>query len=191
MTENGRFLLAVNAGSNQVSVLRIRSDGTLRLVQGGLVSSGGVQPVSIAVRPSGSRGDHSRSSRQLVYVANLGVGGTNYTGFTLSSAGRLGPLAGSTISLPAGSQPGDVLFNGDGRLLAGTRVGTSLIDSFAVGHDGRLTAAPGSPFPAQGLGPFGSEFRPPTRVSSLFPTRTTPPPTPGRCQRSRWQPTAG
>jgi 6-phosphogluconolactonase len=167
MTENGRFLLAVNAGSNQVSVLRIRSDGTLRLVQGGLVSSGGVQPVSIAVRPSGSRGDHSRSSRQLVYVANAGVGGTNYTGFTLSSAGRLGPLAGSTISLPAGSQPGDVLFNGDGRLLAGTRVGTSLIDSFAVGHDGRLTAAPGSPFPAQGLGPFGSEFRP-TNARQLF-----------------------
>ena len=35
-----------------------------------------------------------------------------------------------------------------------------MIDSFAVGFDGRLTAAPGSPFAAQGLGPFGSEFRP-------------------------------
>ena len=30
-----------------------------------------------------------------------------------------------------------------------------------------MTAAPGSPFPAQGLGPFGSEFRP-TSPSQLF-----------------------
>ena len=36
----------------------------------------------------------------------------------------------------------------------------SLIDSFRVGRDGRLIAAPGSPFAAQGPGPFGSEFRP-------------------------------
>jgi 6-phosphogluconolactonase len=170
ITDDGRFLLAVNAGSNQISVLRIRSDGALRPVQGGLVSSGGAQPVSITVHAVAARddeGDDSGSSRHLVYVANAGTGGTNYTGFTLSSQGRLRPLARSTISLPAGSQPGDVLFNGDGRLLAGTRVATSLIDSFAVGRDGRLTAAPGSPFPAQGLGPFGSEFRP-TNVRQLF-----------------------
>ena len=77
------------------------------------------------------------------------------------------PIAGSTVALPDGSQPGDVLFNGDGTKLAGTRVGTSQIDSFTVGFDGRLTAAPGSPFPAQGLGPFGSEFRP-TNPDQLF-----------------------
>jgi 6-phosphogluconolactonase (cycloisomerase 2 family) len=46
-------------------------------------------------------------------------------------------------------------------------VGTSQIDSFAVGFGGRLTPAPGSPFQAQGLGPFGSEFRP-THPSQLF-----------------------
>jgi 6-phosphogluconolactonase len=60
-----------------------------------------------------------------------------------------------------------VLFNGDGSKLAGTRIGTSLIDSFTVGDDGRLTVAPGSPFPAQGVGPFGSEFRP-TNPAQLF-----------------------
>jgi 6-phosphogluconolactonase (cycloisomerase 2 family) len=53
-----------------------------------------------------------------------------------------------------------VLFNADGSKLAGTLVGTSQIASYTVGFGGRLTAAPGSPFPAQGLGPFGSEFRP-------------------------------
>ena len=45
--------------------------------------------------------------------------------------------------------------------------GPSFIDSFRVGHDGRLTAAPGSPFPAQRVGPFGSEFRP-TNPNQLF-----------------------
>jgi 6-phosphogluconolactonase (cycloisomerase 2 family) len=39
-------------------------------------------------------------------------------------------------------------------------VGTSLIDSFIVDRGGRLHAAAGSPFAAQGPGPFGSEFRP-------------------------------
>jgi 6-phosphogluconolactonase (cycloisomerase 2 family) len=60
-----------------------------------------------------------------------------------------------------------VLFNSDGSNLAGTRVGTSQIDSFSVGGDGRLTAAAGSPFAAQGPGPFGSEFRP-TDPRQLF-----------------------
>ncbi len=62
--------------------------------------------------------------------------------------------------MPDGSQPGDVLFSGDGSHLVGVRVATSLIDSFSVGADGRLTAASASPFAAQGAGPFGSEFRP-------------------------------
>ena len=64
------------------------------------------------------------------------------------------------MTLASDAAPGDVLFNGTGTSLAGTEVGPSLIDSFTVGSGGRLTAAPGSPFPAQGLGPFGSEFRP-------------------------------
>ena len=48
-------------------------------------------------------------------------------------------VAGSTVALPDSAPPGDVLFNGDGRKLVGTRVGTSQIDSFTVARDGRLT----------------------------------------------------
>src|SRR5215468_6034213 len=155
ISANGRFVIAVDAGSNQISVLRILAGGSLALVRGGVVPSGGVLPVSVAVHGN------------LVYVANAGTGGSNYTGFRLTPVGRLVPVSGSTVALPSGSQPGDVLFNGTGTKLAGTRVGTSQIDSFTVGTDGRLTAAPGSPFPAQGLGPFGSEFRP-TNSDQLF-----------------------
>jgi 6-phosphogluconolactonase (cycloisomerase 2 family) len=155
ISADGRLLIAADAGSNQVSVLRIREDGSLRLVSDGVVSSGGVLPVSVAVHDD------------LVYVANAGTGGSNYTGFRLRDDGRLDPIAGSTVALPSSSQPGDVLFNGPGTKLAGMRVGSSQIDSFTVGFDGRLTAAPGSPFTAQGLGPFGSEFRP-TNPDQLF-----------------------
>jgi 6-phosphogluconolactonase len=155
VSPDGRFVLAVDAGSNQVSVLRIRDDGTLKEVAGGTVSSGGSRPVSIAIH-----GD-------LVYVANAGDDASNYTGFHLGDSGRLTRISGSTVAVPAGSQPGDVLFNGTGRKLVGTRIGTSLIDSFTVGRDGRLTAGPGSPYVAQGLGPFGSEFRP-TNADQLF-----------------------
>jgi 6-phosphogluconolactonase len=140
-------LIAVDAGSNQLSVLRVRSDGSLRLVPGGVVSSRGVLPDSLAVH-----GD-------LVYVANSGAGHSNYTGFRLFG-GHLFHIPRSTVTLASGAAPGDVLFNGTGTKLAGTEVGPSVIDSFTVGSGGRLTAAPGSPFPAQGLGPFGSEFRP-------------------------------
>lgn len=155
ITSDGKYLLAVDAGSDQISVLRIGPDGGLKPVGGGAVSSGGNEPVSVAVHDN------------LVYVANAGDGGSNYTGFTLNPGGRLRPLADSTVALPDGSTPGDVLFNGDGTRLVGARVGTSLIDSFTVGADGRLTAAPGSPFAAQGAGPFGSEFRP-TDSTQLF-----------------------
>jgi 6-phosphogluconolactonase len=152
---DGRYLLAVDAGSGQISVLRIRPDGSLRPVGGGPVSSGGAEPVSIAVYAG------------LVYVANGGADANNYTGFTLNPGGHLRALVGSTVELPEGSEPGDVLFNPSGTNLVGVRVKTSLIDSFAVGADGRLTAAPGSPIPAQGPGPFGSEFRP-TDPNQLF-----------------------
>jgi 6-phosphogluconolactonase (cycloisomerase 2 family) len=152
---DGRYLLAVDAGSGQISVLRIRPDGGLRPVSGGPVSSGGAEPVSVAVNGG------------IVYVANGGSGANNYTGFTLNRGGRLRALAGSTIVLPEGSEPGDVLFNRSGTNLVGVRIKTSLIDSFAVGADGRLTASPESPVAAQGPGPFGSEFRP-TDPSQLF-----------------------
>jgi 6-phosphogluconolactonase len=151
----GRFVIAADAGSNQISVLRVNRHGSLSRVPGGVVSSGGATPVSIAVHGS------------LVYVANAGTAATNYTGFRLGHGGHLFRIPGSTVTLPSAAQPGDVLFNGTGTKLVGTRVGTSQIDSFTVGFGGRLTPAPGSPFQAQGLGPFGSEFRP-THPSQLF-----------------------
>jgi len=161
-SSDGRYLLVADAGSGQISVLRIRHDGSLSQVEDSPVSSGGSTPVTIAVHDD------------LVFVGNSGAN-SNYTGFRLNEGGHLRQLDNSTFALPSGTMPGDVLFDGDGSHLVGTRIGTGVgaatlpseIDSFTVGDDGHLTAAPGSPFAAQGAGPFGSEFRP-TNADQLF-----------------------
>jgi 6-phosphogluconolactonase (cycloisomerase 2 family) len=154
ISSDGRYLLAVDAKSNQISVLRLGFNGVPQPV-GSPVSSGGGEPLSIAV------------SGNLVYVANAGGTVPNVTGFLLAPNGTLNPLPGSTVSLPAGSGPDDVLFDPTGRKLVVNLDHTSSIASFHVLRDGLLVAAPGSPIAGQGLGPFGAEFRP-TNPSQLF-----------------------
>jgi len=154
---DGRYLLATDPASNQISVLRVKPNGGLQLAD--VESSHGTSPVSIAVHGS------------LVYVANGGAGGSNYTGFRLNAGGHLGHIAGSTFALPDDALPGHVLISPDGRRLVGTRVGPnagpSYLDGFRIGTDGRLTPAPDSPFAAQRIGPFGSSFSP-THGNQLF-----------------------
>jgi 6-phosphogluconolactonase (cycloisomerase 2 family) len=156
-TADGRYLLATDPGSNEISVLRIRPNGSLQIAD--VASSNGTSPVSIAVHGS------------LVYVANGGAGGSNYTGFRLNAGGRLSPIANSTFDLPDTAAPGHILISPDGRRLVATRVGPnagpSYLDAFRIGTDGRLTAAPGSPFAAERIGPFGSTFSP-TDGDTLF-----------------------
>jgi len=88
LSSDGRYLLAVDAGSNQISVLRVKHDGGLQAVKGSPVASGGVNPVSIGVY------------RDLVFVANAGPGAslddTNYTGFRVDHGGHLRPIPHST-----------------------------------------------------------------------------------------------
>jgi len=149
-TADGRYLLATDPASNQISVLRIKPNGGLQLAD--VASSNGTTPTIIAVHGS------------LVYVANGGAGGSNYTGFRLNAGGRLRPIPGSTYALPDNALPGHILISPDGRRLVGTRVGPnagpSYLDAFAISRNGRLTPAPGSPFAAQRIGPFGSTFSP-------------------------------
>jgi DNA-binding beta-propeller fold protein YncE len=156
-TADGRYLLATDPASDQISVLRIKPNGGLQLAE--VHDSNGSLPTSIAVHGS------------LVYVANGGAGGSNYTGFRLNAGGHLSPISGSTVALPDDALPGHVLISPDGHRLVGTRVGPnagpSFLDAFRIGADGRLTAAPGSPFAAQRIGPFGSAFSP-TNGNQLF-----------------------
>ncbi len=129
------LLLAPNAGSNTVSVFRVRGD-RLRLEQ--VVASGGPFPASIAVHDN------------LAFVLDAGLAG--YVQGYRIAGGRLRPIAGSQRSLglansnpPAFLQsPAQVGFTPDGRHLVITMKGNSggSVDVFAVSDDGQLSIAP-------------------------------------------------
>jgi 6-phosphogluconolactonase len=89
MSPDQRWLFAVNAGSNSISVFQVNADDSLTLVDDPPVSSGGEFPVSLTLY------------KNLLYVLNSGGDG-NITGFTLDTNGHLTPLAGSTRSLDLG-----------------------------------------------------------------------------------------
>lgn len=142
LSDDKQFLFAVNAGSNEISVLSIGKN-SLTLVD--KVSSGGVRPISLTVHEN------------FLYVLNEG-GTPNITGFTVSDTGELTPLPGSTRPLTAGSaaDPAEVSFNPDGSLLVVTEKAANLIDVYVVGSDG--VAGPPNPNPSNGLTPFGFAF---------------------------------
>jgi 6-phosphogluconolactonase (cycloisomerase 2 family) len=141
LAEGGRLLFAVNAGSDDVSVLRAGADG-LRLVD--RVRSGGSRPISLTL--------HGRH----LYVLNAGGSG-NITGFVVSEHGRLSPLAGSTRTLGGdASDPAQVSFSPDGGRLVVTEKATKAIASYTIGRDG-LASGPLLQ-PSVGAVPFGFDF---------------------------------
>ncbi|MDX2122100.1 MAG: beta-propeller fold lactonase family protein [Gemmatimonadota bacterium] len=153
LSSDRRFLLAVNAGSNSVSVFRTSTTGTTLV---GTTASGGLLPVSVAVHGT------------LVYILNAGGSG-NVTGFRLTRDGTLHPIAGSTRPLSgAATAPAQAGFSPDGRVLVVTERATNLIGVYRVRADGLLgdfvTAA------SSGMTPFGFAFDPAGRllVSEAF-----------------------
>jgi len=122
MTEDGRFVLAVNAGSNELSLLAVTRDG-IRLVD--KVPSGGDFPVSVTCRHG------------IVYVLNQ-RGIPNITGFFLNPEGRLQQIENSQRQLGAlSSRPGDVSLTPDGDLLIVFETLADFIDVFRIEDDGR------------------------------------------------------
>jgi 6-phosphogluconolactonase len=155
--ENGRWLLAVNAGSDELSVFRVRKKG-LELTD--VVDSGGTHPISVAI------------SRNLVYVLNDGgsLGGMdNVAGFMLDRQGGLHPLAGSSRQLSeAATGPAQVDFSRDGGFLLVTEKATNNIDAFPVQDDGLL--GPMVVNSSSGETPFALDFghRDQVFVSEVF-----------------------
>lgn len=149
MTADGRFLLVVNAGSNQISSFLVTETG-LRLVSE--VGSGGVFPVSIA--------EH----RGIVYVLNEGespdhtVGGTaNIAGFRLNSHGELSSIANSGRTIGVDTGTSDILFSPSGDTLVVTEMFTNKLDVFHVSADGTTDSV--TTITSNNPTPFGAAFR--------------------------------
>lgn len=141
LSENNRWLFAVNAGSNEISSFEVQRDG-LRLVD--KVPSGGTTPGSLTVNDD------------LLYVLNTGGAG-NITGFTVGKHGSLTHLPNSTRPLSgSGVGPAEVQFSPSGKVLVVTEKATNIIDTYTVGKHG-LASGPNSQ-PSAGATPFGFTF---------------------------------
>jgi len=141
LSDNGRWLFAVNAGSNDVSVFDVRPAG---LSLASRTASGGRLPISLTVHGN------------VVYVLNAGGNG-NISGFTVGATGGLTPIPGSTQPLSSSNVgPAQVSFSPDGRRLVVTEKNTSLLDVYGLDANG--AAGVGTSFTSAGGTPFGFAF---------------------------------
>jgi 6-phosphogluconolactonase len=139
LSNSGRWLFVVNAGSNSISSFRVTPWG-LELAD--TEASGGNLPVSLTVHDN------------LLYVLNAGTS-PNITGFSVGFRGNLSMIAGSTEPVSSTTAV-QVQFSPDGRVLVVAGKTTNMFDTYLVDRHG----VAGSPqmFPANAATPFGFAF---------------------------------
>jgi 6-phosphogluconolactonase (cycloisomerase 2 family) len=143
LTQDHSILLAVNAGSGDISAFRVHG-ADLSLVD--RVPCGGSEPVAVA------------QHRNLVYVVNAG-GTSNVTRFRLDRTRRLKPIPDSIAFLSTGnSGAASLSFSPDGQFLLVTEKLTNNIDAFHIQIDGTLGAIVTNP--SVGPGAFAVLFAP-------------------------------
>jgi 6-phosphogluconolactonase len=142
ITDDGAFLLAVNAGSDDLSAFAIGAGG--RLTWTDTIASGGDHPISVTTHDG------------LVYALNDGGAG-GIAGFRIDGSGQLTTVAGSARPLSsAASGPAQVAFAPSGDTLVVSEKATNRITTFAVDGSGRA-AAP-TWIASAGATPFGFAF---------------------------------
>ncbi len=135
LSANGRWLFAVDAGSNDIAAFAVR-DGGLTLT--GRTWSGGTNPISVTV------------SDDTVYALNAGT--PNVSGFSIAHDGRLRPIGGSTRTL-SGAGAAQISFTSSGRALVVTMKASSTITTLTVDKDG--VASTPRVYASSGSTPFG------------------------------------
>lgn len=145
--DEGSRLFAVDAGSNQISVVNVHH-GHLSLA--GIFSSGGAGPISLTYHDG------------LLYVLNAANGSTasaNIAGFHVDDKGTLHPISGATKPLSAAHpNPAQIQIDPSGRFVVVTEKVTNLIDVYRVRKDGSLSDT--TTFSSVGVYPFGMAFNP-------------------------------
>ena len=158
VSKNGKFVAAINAGSDTVTSFRKTPSGLKRVSQ---VSSGGKMPESLALHGN------------LLYVLNVATdNGTttgNIYGMRISSSGKLSPLGSSrplaNLAPPDRSaDPRAMDFKPNGRVIVVTELAAGFqetgppgrIDTFVIGSNGK--AGPAVAHPSSDALPFGFAF---------------------------------
>jgi 6-phosphogluconolactonase len=139
LSDDGQWLLVVNAGSDDLSLFAVQPDG-LRLA--GQAGTGGTTPTSVTVRGT------------LVYVLNNGS--PNISAFSLMD-GKLTVLPDSVRPLSApDADPAQLSFTADGGELIATERGTNSVSSYLV--DERGYAEGPATTKSSGQTPYGFDF---------------------------------
>lgn len=145
VSDDGRFLFTVDAGSNEITSFRIGTDG-LQFVN--KVASGGMEPVSLTVHGN------------LLFVLN--EASSSISGLRITRNGALrsipkssAPLSGTNVG------PAEISFDASGRVLMVTEKTTNDIDTYSVAKD-----IPIGPIvhPSSGMTPFGFAFVPGSEI---------------------------
>lgn len=141
LSDNGRYLFVVNAGSHTLSTFALTGSG---LVLKSVVDTGGLTPTSVAEREG------------LVFVLNAGGAG-GVAGFR-NVRGTLVPVSGATGTLSAsgGTAPAQVGFSADGDVLVVTERASNKLTSYKVRRDGSLSNK--TVTNSSGATPFGFAF---------------------------------
>jgi len=147
ISRDGRFLFAVNAGSNSISSFIITDSGGLVLAD--VKPSEGAQPNSVS------------EFGNLLYVSNVGNAAnnlaSNITGFHIENNGRLTYIPGSSHSLSTiNAQPAQVLFTPDGSKIVVSELTTDRLSVFRVNKNGTVTGPIIND--SNGTRPLGSYF---------------------------------
>jgi 6-phosphogluconolactonase (cycloisomerase 2 family) len=142
LSDDGRILLAVDAGSDTITSFRVSKGGALAWAD--QAPSGGDRPISVT------------TNGRLVYTVNAGGDG-NIAGFRIDRRGHLDPIAGSSRPLSTtASGPAEIAFTPRGDALVVTEKATNRVVGYDVGHDGTTTGPNVSA--AAGVTPFGFAF---------------------------------
>lgn len=154
ITPDKKFLLAVNSGSNTISVFRINTDGSLTAVAGSPFSAGGQTPVSLDIW------------NNFVFVVNKchnPITATTelpkYVTLKLADDGKLTPVTDGTFITNGGTSPAQALLSNNNKFLFGSDfLGFSLnpvrgtLRSFIVSTSGKLVPSPNTPVSIPGAG---------------------------------------
>ncbi len=145
LSQDGSWLIVVNAGSNTISVFRASPYPFTHLRLTDQVSSEGSVPLSVTIFGN------------LVYVLDNGTTAIgNIAGFYLSPFGTLTPIPGSVHPLSKVATAAEISFNPTGTALIVTEKSSSHIDGYHVNAFG--VASGPVVTPSSGATPYGFAF---------------------------------
>lgn len=147
ISADGKYLLAVNGGSNTIAVFEIHDDGSISAVAGSPFPSNGETPVSLAQK------------NNFIFVVNKSQNPLqkvtmkpNYSTLMISADGKLSMVPGGKFETTEGTSPAQALVSRDQKFLFGVDFLGFMIDppvgtlrSFIINNAGILTPAAGTP----------------------------------------------